>query len=192
MQWKQPRLILQRAIVTLMIRCVYFLHPVLLTPSRSDQTLRKLRITSALFVCCKERTLFFERSRQGHLPGLSSKQTEKQSYPIFPIEYRFFFTCPLCWCIHPKAMHYIRVYMPILWIIQEYLTQRSRHSSSETWYIRQCFLFGASCLSSCQSTANIPVLFLLRWLENFTNTYYFLHFICNQFWHIFNTLQTWN
>lgn len=83
---KAARLILRRAIVTLMIRRVYFHCLVLLTLTRSDQALRKPRITLALFVCWKARmpgaeTLFLERSRQGHLPELSAKQKEQLLSP---------------------------------------------------------------------------------------------------------------
>lgn len=83
MERKQPWLILRRAIVTLMIHGVYFFCLVPLTLTHSDQALRKLRITSALFVCWKGRmqgteTLFLERSRQGHLPEVSAKQTDNQ------------------------------------------------------------------------------------------------------------------
>lgn len=94
MQWKQRRLILRRAIVTLMISGVYFLSLVLLILTRSDQALRKLRITSALFVCCRGRKqsveiLFLKWSRQGHLPELSARQSQT-IYFLLPIEYRFF------------------------------------------------------------------------------------------------------
>lgn len=116
---------------------------------------------------------------QGYLPN-----RQKISSSLLPIEYRFFFTCPICWCIHPRAMHYIRVYMPILCIIQEYPTQWSRHSFCETWYIRQCFIFGASCFSSCQSPVNIPLLFLLY------RMFLQILFICKYVLTHYNTLQT--
>lgn len=87
---KAARLIPRRAIVTLMMSGVYFSGLVPLILTRSDQALRKPRITSALFVCCRGRkrsaeTLFLERSRQGHLPEPSAKQTEKH---LLPLPYR--------------------------------------------------------------------------------------------------------
>lgn len=110
-----------------MIHQVYFFHLVLLTLTHSDQALRKLRITSALFVCWKGRledteTLFL-RSRQGHLSPLSAQQ-KKNIYSPLPAEYRFFITCPLCWRIHPKATRYVKVC-----IIQGRLTRGSVHAA---------------------------------------------------------------
>lgn len=92
MQWKQPRLILGRTVVTLMIRRVYLFCLVLLTLTCSYQALRELRITSALFVCWKGRmqgteTLFSERSTQGHLSEMPDKQTEHCSPSLKNIDF---------------------------------------------------------------------------------------------------------
>lgn len=75
--WRQSRLILQKAMGTLMIRLVYFFC-LLLTLTCCDPVLRKLRITSALFVCWKRRrqdkqTLFLAEITQGHPQHLPSK-----------------------------------------------------------------------------------------------------------------------
>lgn len=100
---KASWLILRRAVVTLMIRRVHVLRLVPLTPTHSGQALRNLRITSALFVCWKERkreTLFLDRDGQGHLQAMSAKQRGKRQRS--PAEcslskHRFFVTHPV-WC----------------------------------------------------------------------------------------------
>lgn len=87
-------LILPRAMVTLMINGMYSL--VRLIPTRSDQALRTLRITSALFVFVAGG----EKAKHRDLV-LGERQTRARSgaKPSLHIECRFFTTMATCWLV---------------------------------------------------------------------------------------------
>lgn len=82
---------------------VFFSRLVRLIPAGCDQALRKPRITSALFVCCRRRNPSSDTLKGIFQSRLPEDRGNKQNVePPLPIEYRFFVTCPLCWRIQPR------------------------------------------------------------------------------------------
>lgn len=114
-------LILQRAVTLTVSRLFFFLTSGRLIPTGSDQALRELRITSALFVEEEQPQL---RHLEGRLPEPPAKRQQTNKRWSLCCLWNIDFSSPVHFAGGSNPGNALpRAYKPIFYIIQQYRTQ---------------------------------------------------------------------